>query len=781
MTKAPQICTRETFYSIVSSPAVAEATAKARALVNASTDYINDIATHELVAKVKQEGLSVFYFQGIFTGTRHLKSECILNGLFMADIDGVPNPRQTWEEKRQLIEANFKIMLVHVTPSGQGLRFVGVADPNIGDLWANAVRLGELIGLKPDEACKDSSRASFAVPKDDILYIDEELFTFDNPDYDKLYGEQYRTGKTTSARKLRPATETTTTAAPAGQPTETVQPTFHGVPYTDIIACYWNHVGGEPSAKEHTRHPKLTNLAIALLNICDYDKATIRTVLPTYGLPDKEMDNIINWAVESSYSPYLKKPLREALEDCGISPYDDNEQRHRLEQRLKAMEERSLDRLDKIKLPPLLKAILATIDRPLINGALLASLVMIYTLCTRIRFKFYGTVGKLERLSGMTFIIGSMASGKSFITPLDKLLMEPIREADRAGWEAENQYKEAMEESKNKKEQPKKPHPVIRIIPMQSSNTYLINRIADAVDPVSGMHLHVYSCDTELDTAIRSSKGGAWAEKNDIYRKAFHNEEWGEGYMSRDAPSGLYEVDYNFVVSGTEDAFDEFIPEKTVLNGLATRMMIFRMPDQRGVMIAKNPPSRTAKQLELIRSAAYKLDKAAGEMHVKKLSDRMWEWCYEKAQLAIQEEDDELDTLRRRAALIGMRAGVAFMLAENVDRLDHVEKLRASEAACQFAEYIADYCLYTQYEMFAGQMAARQKAMADRRMGNRGTMRKATLYTSLPSPFTFANVCSADPERNEEANRKLLQRWLKKGYIERLDDKGNYRKTRERL
>ena len=66
------------------------------------------------------------------------------------------------------------IVLVHKTPSGEGLRLVFVIPEGMG-LVEGQQWLAQQIGLKEfDEACKDLARCSFAVPEEYVLFIDEE-------------------------------------------------------------------------------------------------------------------------------------------------------------------------------------------------------------------------------------------------------------------------------------------------------------------------------------------------------------------------------------------------------------------------------------------------------------------------------------------------------------------------------------------------------------------------------------------------------------------------------
>ena len=97
---------------------------------------------------------------------------CHLNGLVMVDIDHVENPMEVWEQLQQNEELMARVVLVHLTSSGHGIRIIFVADITIGNLADNMidfiVKLGG--GYAADRSCIDSTRASYA-PKEDEIFI----------------------------------------------------------------------------------------------------------------------------------------------------------------------------------------------------------------------------------------------------------------------------------------------------------------------------------------------------------------------------------------------------------------------------------------------------------------------------------------------------------------------------------------------------------------------------------------------------------------------------------
>ena len=65
-------------------------------------------------------------------------------------------------------------------------------DVEAGNIADNQARLAMMLGVTIDPACKDASRLSFAPSAYDIIYISDELFEYENKEYDNRYGQGYR-------------------------------------------------------------------------------------------------------------------------------------------------------------------------------------------------------------------------------------------------------------------------------------------------------------------------------------------------------------------------------------------------------------------------------------------------------------------------------------------------------------------------------------------------------------------------------------------------------------
>ena len=154
--------------------------------------------------------LPAFIFQATFDETTskagklgrwRKQSATRLTGLVVMDIDHVENPRQLFESwgLTTTMTTQTTILLVYITPSGHGLKVVFKADVSKGNLIDNQHAMADVLGVEADESCKDASRMSFICKESDILYMDKELFTYENKEFAEKYDAEYRAGHSRAA------------------------------------------------------------------------------------------------------------------------------------------------------------------------------------------------------------------------------------------------------------------------------------------------------------------------------------------------------------------------------------------------------------------------------------------------------------------------------------------------------------------------------------------------------------------------------------------------------
>ncbi|MBP3849979.1 MAG: hypothetical protein J6E43_04105, partial [Prevotella sp.] len=231
-------------------------------------------------------------------GPRRKLVGCHLNGLVMLDIDHVENPMEVWEKLRQNEELMKRVVLVHITSSGHGIRIIFTADIKEGNLADNIIVFAAALGYQADSSCIDATRNSFAPREDEILFIDEEkLFTYYDKDFDNKYTSQYRDKKTqplhhqfdddgrTDSDHRTKAVAVADKAAVVGngpvgsldadQVSDSVM--WRGYDIQSIIdARYGDKL---PCAADSNRHTESLKLATDLLLMLDGDKGLVQRIV----------------------------------------------------------------------------------------------------------------------------------------------------------------------------------------------------------------------------------------------------------------------------------------------------------------------------------------------------------------------------------------------------------------------------------------------------------------------------------------------------------------------
>ncbi len=752
-------------------------------------------------------GLPVLMYQATFDETLSKKgyrgrwrkqAAARLNGLFMLDVDHVDNPRPLYERWRnehpELFEGDGQsLVLVHMTPSGQGLRVVAIADAAIGNIADNQAWLAEKLGVAPDKACKDASRCSFCPMFEDILFIDKEkLFNYDNAEYDKTFGPLYRQGKSQPTRQL--GSGTADTGGHVGDAADVDdgavrKETYHGKPYQTIIARWFkSEYGGLP--KTGDRHQSLFRLACDLRYICDSPDVLARLLAECEvgrevagERGQGEIDRLASDAYTKPRYRETPKRLKAVLQAAGVQ--QDGQGADGVAKREVAVIDynawwRRLEPL--LRDSPVLREAVAPLPESHRLAGVLSAGAMLGTYLTRTWWEHFD--GKDYRLSFLVYIIGPAASGKSFVTDLDRLIMAPMLGADRIGREWERQYKEDMKKrsasSKNaKQEAPDQQHPVVRYVPSTISNAVLYRRLTDGVDPSATgpdgqpMHLHLYTAEPELATALRAQQG-SWAAKNDLELKSFHNEYAGVDFANDQSVNGIIQVNWNQVVSGTQEAMGRKIRPSMVLDGLVTRLVLYPMPHNDFEMIDRRRGIRDNDRECLLRSIGLKLDQIKGELKAERLVDFCYDYERRLCDEARLEQDHCLDYFRKRIPVIMMRYALVRIVCRDPDKVMRGEPLEVRDDDLEFARLIGDWCLMTQMYMYGEMVMDAQQREREQFIPRRRSQKVREAYAKLPKELTTVLLVSQGVCKDVMRASETLRRWQADGLVEENKEKKCY-------
>ena len=741
----PKPCTPEIWDQLIDSPEVKNICSRIAALDPEAPDY------NDRKQALKRRLPIIIPHAASFRNGKRISADAIPSGLAMLDVDHVSNPRDWFESiDKQLLSDN-KIYLVAITASGQGLRLIGERLER-ESIEAAQLRMATALNITEyDAVTKDLARASYVVPRDYILWIDEEgMFSTSAYNADTMNEESGRFNRPAKEERLAlPAhvEGNSATEVPSTGHRETEEEMkYRGIPYADIIEQLMVATGSDGGAVMGERNTVYFSLANYMRYICDFDAGLLLKVLPDFGLSEQERKQAISSAIGRPRKSQIPMVLQSAIAIC--------EKEHHLDEQSPLEKSTALPLPE---LPRLLKLVCRRLPEDYRPAMVIASLPILGTLATRIRFEYLDR--QEQSLSFFSCITAPAASGKSFIRkPLD-LLLTPINEQDAIEREKEQAYKDKLRASKNSKNQPEDPH----ACPRNNGVAISIAKLLQLLTYAEGKHL--IGIGEEMDTLVKSERAGVWSQKSDIYRLAFDNAEYGQAYMSDASFNAHIKVYYNLLLTGTPNSMKRFF--KDLENGLATRVCFAQLPDTSFTEIPVFAPYTEAEKEEIIRWAR-QLDAESGTLVCPQLNTVIANWLEQKRQQAMEADSHAMDTLRRRAGVMGFRAGMLCYLLEN---------RKFTKTVASFAEWVAEYVFRNQMELWGEQMEQELTGALEVLSGERGSA--ASLLALLPAEFTTADLIKLRARKGQSVKNNaicmVLNRWKTNNKIEQIAE-AKYRK-----
>ena len=735
-----------------------------------------------------KRGLPAFIFQATFDETESKKgvvgawrkqSATHLTGLVVMDIDHVDDPKAVFDSWHGS-HGWTRILLVYITPSGKGLKVVFKADPKDGNLIDNQHAMAKVLGVEVDESCKDASRMSFICKESDILYINKELFTYENKEFSERYTALYRDGHSQGSKEdLLGISQNESRVNPCQEKE------FKGIPYSEIIDEWWKRNGGVP--QEGERNVKLYQLAVNLRAICDNNKALLLQVMPRLGLDEQELQSIVESACKETPKG-ISKMLLSILSENGkvknekLATLKDDDMNQWLWDWGEQIEKMFEDY-------PILRDICKGLKRNQYVAALFVAGGLMMTLMTRCTYRFYHRPEELRRLNNSTLIIGDPASGKSFATRLYKLLAAPIVYADKVGKDAINAYREQMRTKGANKEKPKKPKVIVRIHPARTSNAQFIQDMVNSVEEVDGemMQLHMLTFDTELDNTLNLQKGGAYIDKQSLQLKAFHNEEDGQAYSNNDSIFQEFFVVWNYIYTGTPIALKKMVNEQNFGSGLATRLTCIPLPATNFEMMERESKVDFESDGRL-KAWAFKLDKMKGLLSVDKIVDELYDWTARRMMDAKENESKADEMLLKRCAYHGLNFSAPFIVMRHWDQLKQDGEFYCGEFETDEVDWrLAELLVNIQYACqrhFFGAMAEAYFDNKHRDASVNVQRRQKTFdaFARLPEEFTNEDVMRCFNLSSPSSARGKTSRLIRDHLVEKVcEERGTtpalFRKT----
>ena len=488
------------------------------------------------------------------------KENCIPTGLVMIDIDGQQSLEKEFLNNYFSTDACVEILeklevrLVHITPSGKGLRLLVCC--HYDGMEGTIKRCVEELALNEigvvDPACKDLSRLSYLVPTNYIIYTKNLFDDVPSQSIEAMKKYQY-SGTIDKGGNVQKKLGDVAATDEQYKDFE-----YNGFRVADIVNDYIESTGGAPV--EGVRHTVYNDLVALFRNICNNNPAIVHAVLPSWGNPVEE-----TWAqcvsicssnrttkIDSKFYFWLRD--RNMLAQRNVMPVE---------------EEEKVEPIPPMpKLPPIFRQYVNAAPSDFKVPTVIALLPILGTLTSHVRAKYIDDSEQSTEFISLLFAPPS--SGKSFIRRLSSLLQnlrdrDELANAREAVWAELERKKSANDKGQ---EQPKVS---VRIVKPLISIPELLTKMRNN----HGHHMYIEA--EELDTFAKSNRTSG-GDKSDLWRVTWDNGYYGQYYKSVNTFKGEVQMFMNLLFTSTQDQIDRFF--KNVEDGLVTRFSVCPIENQ---------------------------------------------------------------------------------------------------------------------------------------------------------------------------------------------------------
>ena len=432
---------------------------------------------------------------------------------------------------------------------------------------------------------------------------------------------------------------------------------------------------------------------------------------------------------------------------------------------------------------PCMKELFANVHPHKLAAVWFSSAALFGTLMTRAWYHFWYEPELIRRLNYCIFIIGDPGAGKNIVEKFYKKIADPMIQADQCLIDAVNRYKEGRTErttstKAQKAEALKRPVVPIRVHPARTATGEFIRHMNAAIETVQGqpLNLHMFSFDAELDNVTKQNKGGDWKDREILELKAFHNEEDGQMYANQESVTGMFNVFWNFIYTGTPYALHRKVNQRNFGTGMSTRLAVIPLPDKG---LAKRHQQVDPDANEALKMWAYRLDRVEGEIPIDQLNDETYDWQSSHMEIAEFNGDKADRTLLKRIPYYGIGISLPFILMRHWDEWQESRSLTMDEMdkrLCRLAMEIQYKCQQFYFgEMAFNYFADQNKEFVQRRRSTRYD----DCFRKLPDEFKtqqFMDVFGC----SQPTAWKTINRFVSEGIVEKAKY-GLYRKLVKEL
>ena len=579
---------------------------------------------------------------------------------------------------------------------------------------------------------------------------------------------------------------------------------YLGIPYSDIIAKWWQMYNDGQEPVKSNRNTLTFELAVNLRHICGFDRNLMAQVIPCYdGFPEQEKMACINSALSEKITQ-MPKRLKDVLSAIrqeklnknaatGATGTDEDDEAF-----INALDEANAqdDQFYYNALPKLPQGIKDSVDAvgPALAMPVISAICpVIGMLATGVKVSVHG---KMNSLNLISYIAGDFASGKGSIDPIINTWTKELKDMDKMYLQTEEDWRVKKRAAKNKKEQPEEPKLPIRCLTLNNTVANLAERLANTEGK------HAFSFTPEADTVAQKWKS-AMSDFSVMLRQAYDGTSYEREARSAEAVNVHIErLLWNVVMCGTPDALYRVVSNYT--DGFQSRIIVARTPDNTFTPLTENLYVLKDRQKERIIQIAHLLPLMNGEVELPKLEERGREWL-ELIRLETMKNDDKVKARQRfRICPTTMRMMTCLMLCKVAEILIHKHGLNGAEkklkehpnlwkemivrtqtpAMLSVFDTLADYQLENALYFFRQRI---EDAFSSKNYNGQASLERSkrgkndSIFERLDTNFTFEqalqqSIAVKGANVTRETARQMLKNWRKQGLVTILKDK-HYQKV----
>ena len=574
---------------------------------------------------------------------------------------------------------------------------------------------------------------------------------------------------------------------------------YLGIPYSDIIAKWWQMYNDGQEPVKSNRNTLTFELAVNLRHICGFDRNLMAQVIPCYdGFPDQEKMACINSALSEKITQ-MPKRLKDVLfairqeklnknVATGATGTDEDDEAF-----INALDEANAqdDQFYYNALPKLPQGIKDSVDAvgPALAMPVISAICpVIGMLATGVKVSVHG---KMNSLNLISYIAGDFASGKGSIDPIINTWTKELKDMDKMYLQTEEDWRVKKRAAKNKKEQPEEPKLPIRCLTLNNTVANLAERLANTEGK------HAFSFTPEADTVAQKWKS-AMSDFSVMLRQAYDGTSYEREARSAEAVNVHIErLLWNVVMCGTPDALYRVVSNYT--DGFQSRIVVARTPDNTFTPLTENLYVLKDRQKERIIQIAHLLPLMNGEVELPKLEERGREWL-ELIRLETMKNDDKVKARQRfRICPTTMRMMTCLMLCKVAEILIHKHGLNGAEkklkehpnlwkemivrtqtpAMLSVFDTLADYQLENALYFFRQRI---EDAFSSKNYNGQASLERSkrgkndSIFERLDVTFTFEqavqqSIAVKGTGASRESTRQMLKNWRKQGLVIMMKDK----------